>query len=60
MAEHCLYRAEVGAVFNQVSGEGMAHDVRAEWRADLRSRGVAAENFPEPLASEGAAAMIEE
>jgi len=34
--------------------------MRAKGRADFRPQGVAAEDLPEPLAGEGAAAMVEE
>src|SRR5262249_11870776 len=53
VAKQHLDHAEVGAMIEQVSGEGMAQSVRRERRRrDARENGVALDHVPEGLAGE--------
>ena len=51
---------QIGAILDQMGGEGGAHDVWAERRMDSGIEPVAAENLPETLPGEAAASVVEE
>lgn len=49
MAEHSLYRTQIGPVFQQVGGERMAQGMGSNVFGDARFPGVAFNDLPEPL-----------
>src|SRR5438067_3074730 len=57
--EHHLDGAQIGAALEEVRGEGMPHDVRAEHARQLRAPAVRFQNLPEADAAEWPAARVE-
>ena len=60
VAQHHLNRAQVGAAFEQMRGERVADDVRAERARQPRRGAVPFEDLPEPDARQRSAARVDE
>src|SRR6266850_2217844 len=60
VTEHLLHRPEVGAVLEEMRGEGMPENVRAEPAVDVALHGVFFQLHPETLPRHRGAPVLDE
>lgn len=60
MTEHLLHGPDVGSVFNELGGEGMAEGVGGDVFLDLCGSGIASDLNPDDLLAEGPSALVDE